>query len=71
MVVTNEWQHATNGKYSVAPEHSKQTKLGGGGQAIDHKQMPAPPPPPQKKKKKKKKKKQVCLLRVFRRHCKY
>ena len=41
------WNHN-----SVAPEHSEQTKLGGGGQVIDHKQFrpKLPPPPPPKKK---------------------
>ena len=30
--------------YALAPEHSKQTKLGGGGgQAVDHKQCLPPP----------------------------
>ena len=30
-------------KLALAPEHSEQTKLGGGGQAIDHKQCLPPP----------------------------
>ena len=38
-------------------EYQSEQTMGGGGEAIDHKQwLPAaPPPPPQKKKKKKKK----------------